>query len=96
MKLVSAGALLLLTLLYQQPIYTVSAWVSTPVLVEEWEGGTTVPTSGVRHTFTGLDARGITPYYLRVEIMPTDMDNDYEYADISVNGRWVLEIEIET
>jgi hypothetical protein len=72
-------------LLLLQVSTTSAVWQPVSVVVEEWSGGTNAVTEGVGHTFTGLDPRGITPYYLRVEIMPTDMDSDYENIAILVN-----------
>lgn len=62
--------------------------LTTLMLSESWEGGTTaVATSGFSHTFTSLDSSGSTPYFLTVEILPTDMDGSSEYANVYVNDQ---------
>ena len=45
-----------------------------------WEGGTNVATSGVSHTFTGLDT-SMHMYFLTVEVFETDFASTTEYVD---------------
>jgi hypothetical protein len=47
---------------------------------EQWEGGTNSATSGVSHSFTGLDT-SLYMYYLTVEVFETDFNDVTEYVD---------------